>query len=102
MNKKTDDTDKIVEKYKRIEKMNTLITISSVTLIPLVAIFFNIAMRSSNSVLRSVAQVIGISTIILILIFYIIGRRCPNCHRRLNKYVIMPKSCPYCKVKYRK
>lgn len=97
---KNDKEKKIIEKYRKIQTLNSLSTIIAIFLIP----FFFIGMYISkfNKLLN--LKLLSIPTLILIIItgiFSIMTRICPNCKAYLGKYNIFPSRCPNCKIRLR-
>lgn len=95
------DENEIIMRYKKIEKIDTTIMALSVTLLPIFFVYFNFYMDSKTQIVRTFVQGLGVLLILTLVGFYGFIRRCPNCRRMLDRNVVLPRSCPYCFVRFK-
>ena len=84
----------VIEKVKRRQLFNTIITISYVCLLPLGLIACLIL--NSNKIKVPTYIFIPIIALPLINLFL---RTCPNCGHYFGRYEMFPNKCPKCNMK---
>lgn len=92
----------VIKKYNKIENLNTIITVLSISLLPIIMIGYLIAEFNKLKGVLMILKVILLAVIIGLFVFFLFIRRCPNCRRRFDKYVVLPTHCPYCKIRLKK
>ncbi len=102
-NKKEENHEEIViQKYKKIENMNTVVMAISIFLLPIIVILLLIAEFNQFENMLMILKILLIVVISVMMIFFLFIRRCPNCRARFDKYVLSPTYCPFCRIRLKK
>lgn len=99
--KNKNDKEKIViEKYRKIQNLNSIATVTSIFLLPIIVAAFYISQFYESVDLQFLVIPILILAV-LIVVSSILTRICPNCKAYLGKYNVFPGCCKNCKMKLR-
>tara|TARA_B100000965_G_scaffold52193_1_gene38836 strand:+ start:191 stop:502 length:312 start_codon:yes stop_codon:yes gene_type:complete len=97
---KNDKEKIVIEKYRKIQNLNSIVTVISIFLLPIIVVAFYISQFYQSVDL----QFLGIPILVfvaLVVVSSILTRICPNCKAYLGKYNAFPGYCKNCKMKLR-